>query len=91
MGPAGRQAGLVHAFTRRVEVWPNCWCGVEDDRSSGAPHDARLRRPSLLPFAGRARGGADAQEVGQMRLYIQQLEERVRQLTGQNERLDATS
>jgi tol-pal system protein YbgF len=28
-----------------------------------------------------------AQEVGQMRLYIQQLEERVRQLTGENERL----
>jgi len=28
-----------------------------------------------------------AQEVGQMRLYIQQLEERVRQLTGQNEQL----
>ena len=29
----------------------------------------------------------DAQEVGQMRLYIQQLEERLRQLTGQNEQL----
>ena len=28
-----------------------------------------------------------AQELGQMRLYIQQLEERVRQLTGQNEQL----
>jgi tol-pal system protein YbgF len=28
-----------------------------------------------------------AQEVGQMRLYIQQLEERVRQLTGENEQL----
>jgi tol-pal system protein YbgF len=28
-----------------------------------------------------------AQEAGQMRLYIQQLEERVRQLTGQNEQL----
>jgi tol-pal system protein YbgF len=28
-----------------------------------------------------------AQEVGEMRLYIQQLEERVRQLTGENERL----
>jgi tol-pal system protein YbgF len=28
-----------------------------------------------------------AQEVGQMRVYIQQLEERVRQLTGENERL----
>ena len=29
----------------------------------------------------------EEQELGQMRLYVQQLEERVRQLTGENERL----
>ena len=44
-------------------------------------------RPSVSRLAGRARRRADAQEVGEMRLYIQQLEERVRQLTGENERL----
>lgn len=34
-----------------------------------------------------APGGAQTQQEGEMRLYIQQLEERIRQLTGENERL----
>jgi len=34
-----------------------------------------------------APAGAQTQEEGEMRLYIQQLEERIRQLTGENERL----
>jgi len=42
----------------------------------------------LLCFWTAAPASAQSeQEIGQMRLYIQQLEERVRQLTGQNEQL----
>jgi tol-pal system protein YbgF len=41
---------------------------------------------ALLCLAAPA-SAQSAQEVGQMRLYIQQLEERLRQLTGQNEQL----
>jgi len=41
----------------------------------------------LTFFLGAPASAQTAEEVGAMRLYIQQLEERVRQLTGQNEQL----
>jgi tol-pal system protein YbgF len=41
----------------------------------------------LTFLAGAPASAQTAEEVGSMRLYIQQLEERVRQLTGQNEQL----
>ena len=49
-----------------------------------------LRLAALLLFSFYAADAAlaqSAQEIGQMRVYIQQLEERLRQLTGQNEQL----
>lgn len=41
----------------------------------------------LITLCLAAPAAAQTQEIGEMRLYVQQLEERIRQLTGENERL----
>src|SRR5688572_25826381 len=80
-------AGL---FSSGVAVWSNCWYGwwASDPRSLTMTRLAVFLIATLLSAAPAAPAAAQsAQELGQMRLYVQQLEERVRQLTGENERL----